>query len=88
MNQGITRFLIPLIFVITGVMAIVHERNYWEAASWFCFAITVLILGWRTDKTPQTRNVRLLAYFFGIVGIILLVLRVTGFLPEPVRPLP
>ena len=88
MTKALTRFFLPLLFVITGVVAIVQERDYWEAASWFCFSITVLIFGLRSDKTPETKNTRMVAYFFGLVGIILLVLRLVGVLPEPVRPLP
>ncbi|MFC5270236.1 hypothetical protein [Adhaeribacter terreus] len=88
MKNILTRFIVPLLFVATGIMAIVQERDYWEAASWFCFAVTVLIFAFGSANKPISKNTRLLAYFFGLAGIILLILRLTNVLPEPVRPLP
>ena len=88
MDKGIIRFLPPLLFIITGVMAIVQERDYWEAASWFCFAVAVSIFSFKSTNGPGFNNFRYVAYFFMAVGIILLVLRILKVLPEPVRPLP
>ena len=69
-------------------MAIVQERDYWEAASWFSFAVAVLIFAVKPSDEPGYKTFRNIAYLFMVIGIILLILRVTGVLPEPVRPLP
>lgn len=88
MSKFFTALLVPLLFVITGIMAIVQERDYWEAACWFCFAVTVAIFALKPLNDPATINARFVAYFFGALGLLLLILRVAGVLPEPVRPLP
>ena len=88
MNKGFLRFLPALLFVITGVMAIMQERDYWEAASWFSFAVTVLLFAFKPKNGHVSNNVRNLAYLFMAIGIILLGLRIAGIVPEPVRPLP
>ena len=88
MNKGFLRFLPGLLFIITGTMAIVQERDYWEAASWFCFAIMVLIGVGRGLNFQGSKKMHMIAYFFGGMGLILLILRLLNILPEPVRPLP
>ena len=88
MQKGIFRFIAPLLFIITGVMALMQERDYWEAASWFSFAIAVSIFAFKPTTGPGNKNARMAAYFFMALGVILLVLRLLGVLPEPVRPLP
>ncbi len=88
MNKGLLRFLPAILFIITGGMAIANNRDYWEAASWFCFAIAVLIPALVPADRHGTKNTRTLAYIFGGIGLILLVLRLTGVLKVPVRPLP
>ena len=88
MNKGFLRFLPALLFVITGIMAIMQERDYWEAASWFSFAVTVLIFAFKPPTGHVSKNARNVAYLFMAIGIILLGLRIAGILPEPVRPLP
>ena len=86
--NGIIRFLPALLFVITGIIALVQERDYWEAASWFSFAIAVLIFAVKPAGTGRKFKLQNIAYVFMGIGIILLILRITGVLPEPVRPLP
>jgi len=88
MNKGFLRFLPALLFVITGIMAIMQERDYWEAASWFSFAVTVLIFSFKPATGHVSSKARNVAYLFMAIGIILLGLRIAGILPEPVRPLP
>lgn len=87
MTSRIIRFVPFLLFVVTGLMALAQERDYWEAGSWFSFAIAVLIFALKPANAPGHKNARLLAFFFMALGILLLVLRITGILPEPIRPL-
>jgi hypothetical protein len=88
MNKGVLRFLPALLFIITGAMAIANNRDYWEAASWFCFAIAVIIPALKSEGTPGSKQTRTIAYIFGGIGLVLLILRLLNVLPVPVRPLP
>ena len=76
-------------FIFAGValLAIFQNHDYIEAAIWFLFALAVVV-----PALPATgnnkRTLQLVAVGLLVIGIILLVLRLTNVLPVPVRPLP
>jgi ABC-type uncharacterized transport system permease subunit len=88
MNHPILRILPVFLFLTVAGLAIYQNRDYTEAAIWTCFALAVLApqIPGRVPSQQDWR--RYVALVFFIAGIVLLVLRFTGILPVPVRPLP
>lgn len=88
MVNSLLRFLPALLFAVTGSMALVYEKDYWEAASWFSFALAVLVPAIPTASGKAKNQIRVLSIVLVLTGLLLLVLRLFGILPEPVRPIP
>lgn len=88
MKHPILRNLPVLIFLAVAGLAVYNDHDYFEAAIWSCFALA-MIAPQLPGRVPSEKDWRrYLALFFLVTGILLLVLRFTGIVPVPVRPLP
>jgi hypothetical protein len=88
MKSSLFRLLPAFLFLIVAAMAIFQKQDYVEAAIWSSFALAVLVpaIGGNSEKGATWQ--RLAGMGLLILGIILLILRLTGVLPVPVRPIP
>ena len=88
MKSPLFRLLPAFLFLIVAAMAIFQKQDYIEAAIWGCFALAVLVPAIPDGSETGANWKRFAGIGLMVLGIILLILRVTGMLPVPVRPIP
>ena len=86
MKHPIFRFLPAIIFLVVAAMALIRDKDLVEAGIWSFFGLAMLVpvLPLMARKPVK----RLVSVLFMILGLILLLLRLSGVLPVPVKPLP
>jgi hypothetical protein len=86
MKHPIFRFLPVFIFLGVALLAIIRDNDYVEAGIWSCFAVAMVVpaLPFIVHETTK----RTISVAFMVIGLILLLLRLSGVLPVPVKPLP
>lgn len=88
MKSPLFRLLPAFLFLAVAAMAIFQKQDYVEAAIWGCFALAVLVPAIPGNAETGSNWQRYAGIALLVLGIILLVLRLTGVLPVPVRPIP
>ena len=86
MNNPLIHYLAVLVFMAVAALAVIQNQDYVEAFIWICFALSILVMALPiTARKPVKRFV---ATAFIVLGLFLVLLRLFGVLPVPVRPLP
>jgi hypothetical protein len=88
MKSPLFRLLPAFLFLIVAAMAVFQKQDYVEAAIWSCFALAVFVPAISGKAETGSSWQRYIGIAFIVLGIILLVLRLSGVLPVPVRPIP
>ncbi|KAA9346160.1 hypothetical protein [Adhaeribacter soli] len=86
MNNPLIRYLAVLVFLAVAALAVIQHQDYVEAFIWICFALSILVMALPISARKPVK--RFVATAFIVLGLILLLLRLIGVLPVPVRPLP
>ena len=86
MNNPLIRYLAVLVLLAVATLAVIQNQDYTEAFIWLCFALSMLVMA--LPITARKSLKRFISVAFLVLGLLLLLLRLFGILPVPVRPLP